>query len=1127
MSTIKLRGAKRPSAPASCRPALRPLMLALAAALTAGASAPAGAGDWFWAGNGTDGSWSKAANWTPQGGSTLPNLSDGNTWLHFKKSKISGNNTHFPTNGYTNDVRGIVFDADAEAMTATQGARIYLNEGINNNSAKLQTFNTLVQVYGEDSNWEGGSAGMSFAAVMLGNAEKYPGSQVSLTLKNKVKVDNFNLALYIPSNLDSVKSSVSVIGKDATHTLSLQTGSEWKSNGTTLGALALGIGTVNVDGAGSRLVNAAPTGTPLDLQIGVQGDGYVNVRNGGAVSSLGKTVLGGQALSRGAAMLDGAGSTWASGADLTVGQAGTGTLDILNGAVVSSVNSFLGAALNGGGYASLYGAGSAWNHSGDLAIGQVGSGYLSVEAGGVVRNVNASLGRMAGSDGFAKVSGVQSRWISSGDLNVGYVGDGSLSILDGGQVSSDVAYIGREGGIGLVTLAGTGSGLDVAKEIWLTRGALNIGAGAVVNARNLLAGSYPVNGAAATVAGAGAKLILAEQLFLGGAGAGALTVGSGGLVQAQNLVIGAAGTLTLAGGTLNIAQASHAGRFVWTAGNLGFSGDAALGAGQLLGTDMSLLAGMNLAVAGRLTLGTDDALTLAGGQAQVGTLVQGGLLSVARFSTLTVGAGGLSNLGELSFEGGTIGGSGALINSGYMSGFGRKSGSGAFINSGLFEQSGGVFELANTTLNVNTGNWDMLGGRELRLSGANLFNAGVMSMSGDTVSGSATLINSTAGTLTGRGVIAARFENAGRLTVDAGSFRIEPAFRNDGQILMGSTTATLAGGPITNTGRINGVGQINNEIINTGSVGALGGTLTLDGRLTNTGILSAGPGATLLLNQGLASNAGKIQLAGGTLDNNGKAMTNEALGVISGFGTLSGGTLTNKGRVLLSGGSSTVYTEILGASASQIILSGLSNTSFYGKVDVQSGAELRVSAGSVATFFELVQQRTGAKFTGTGTKRYEGGISAGSSPGLGTDEGDVEFGDDNLYLAEIGGLSACTLLCGTDDGLKNRSFDKYIVDGNLSLGGTLKLVSWNGFEAHAGQRFDLLDWGSLTGRFGSIDASGLKLAAGSALDYSQLYTSGTISVTTVPEPASLALWLAGLGALVTWARRRRTMPLRH
>ena len=33
----------------------------------------------------------------------------------------------------------------------------------------------------------------------------------------------------------------------------------------------------------------------------------------------------------------------------------------------------------------------------------------------------------------------------------------------------------------------------------------------------------------------------------------------------------------------------------------------------------------------------------------------------------------------------------------------------------------------------------------------------------------------------------------------------------------------------------------------------------------------------------------------------------------------------------------------------------------------------------------------------------EGGLLIGGSPGLGTDEGDVEFGDRNHYLAEIGG----------------------------------------------------------------------------------------------------------------------------
>jgi len=113
------------------------------------------------------------------------------------------------------------------------------------------------------------------------------------------------------------------------------------------------------------------------------------------------------------------------------------------------------------------------------------------------------------------------------------------------------------------------------------------------------------------------------------------------------------------------------------------------------------------------------------------------------------------------------------------------------------------------------------------------------------------------------------------------------------------------------------------------------------------------------------------------------------------------------------------------------------------------------------------------------------------------------------------------LRCATDDVFKNSSFDKYVVAGNLSLGGTLKLISWNGFVAQKGQSFDLLDWGTLTGTFANIDASGFKLAVGSKLDYSQLYTNGTISVAAaVPEPESYAMVLAGLALIGTVVRRR-------
>jgi hypothetical protein len=50
---------------------------------------------------------------------------------------------------------------------------------------------------------------------------------------------------------------------------------------------------------------------------------------------------------------------------------------------------------------------------------------------------------------------------------------------------------------------------------------------------------------------------------------------------------------------------------------------------------------------------------------------------------------------------------------------------------------------------------------------------------------------------------------------------------------------------------------------------------------------------------------------------------------------------------------------------------------------MQTGAELRVSGGSSATYFGQDFQRTGSLFIGAGTKNCEGGLSMGASPGLG------------------------------------------------------------------------------------------------------------------------------------------------
>ncbi|MBL8381903.1 MAG: autotransporter-associated beta strand repeat-containing protein, partial [Burkholderiales bacterium] len=511
---------------------------------------------------------------------------------------------------------------------------------------------------------------------------------------------------------------------------------------------------------------------------------------------------------------------------------------------------------------------------------------------------------------------------------------------------------------------------------------------------------------------------------------------------------------------------------------------------------------------------------------------QGG---IAANGTLTIG-GSLGNAGVLTLTGATLNGTGTLANHNLLSGFGSIGGSGGFANYGQITPTGGGLTLANTGANVNYGNWDVPAGLPLALSSVTLTNAGVVNLAGGLISGNGTLVNGPDGTLAGRGSITAALSNQGVLALTGGTLAVAGAFGSSGQIQLSSSTALLSGGALANSGRIDGFGRVNNAVNNSGTIESFGGVLTMAGGVTNSGmaqarsgtlvfnsalanaaggIIAADAGARVVAISGLSSNAGQIQLSGGTFDNNGAALTNAASGVVSGYGTLRSGAIANDGRVLLSGGTSAVYANLVSNGGSQIVLSGNSNTTFHGTVEVRDGAELRVSQGSVATFFAQVNQRNGAILTGTGAKNYEAGFAVGNSPGLGTDPGNVTFGSANVYEAEIG---------GTNPGVPQPAdlqFDRYVVNGTLTFGGTLKVVQVGGYAPQAGNSFDLFDWGTRAGQFAALDFSAAPLAGGLAWDTSNLYVDGTLSVAAVPEPGSYAMMLAGLGLIGFTAVRRR------
>ncbi|MBR0844244.1 autotransporter domain-containing protein [Bradyrhizobium liaoningense] len=354
-----------------------------------------------------------------------------------------------------------------------------------------------------------------------------------------------------PGSSWSNSSDLSV-GYSGDGTLTIRNGGAVSNQSGHVGRGAGSTGTVTIDGAGSSWANH------IALYVGESGTGTLTVQNGGTVSNLADAYIGMNSGATGTVTVDGAGSSWTDGANLFVGQSGTGTLTISNGGTVSNgADGHIGANSGATGTVTVAGAGSSWTDAGTLSVGEAGTGTLTIASGGKVSNTSAVIGAGSGATGTVTVTGAGSSWTNAGNLTVGQDGTGTLTIAGGATVRNTLGTIGaNSGATGSVTVTGAGSSWTNSTILYVGQsgsGTLTISGGAAVSSAIGLIGADFFTTGTVTVTGTGSSWTNSASLDVGQDGTGVLTIANGATVSASNVTVG---YWPLSTGTLNIGAAS-------------------------------------------------------------------------------------------------------------------------------------------------------------------------------------------------------------------------------------------------------------------------------------------------------------------------------------------------------------------------------------------------------------------------------------------------------------------------------------------------------------------------------------------------------------------------------------------
>ena len=435
--------------------------------------------------------------------------------------------------------RGIyVGDFGEGTMTVSDGGQVS-NGGWNSWIGHYSNSTGSVTVSGAGSTWDNGLS-LSIGGYGAGTLKITNGARVTCyngnigygsTSTGTVTVSGAGSAWNNTSSLMALS-----VGFDGNGTLNITNGGSVTSSCGYIGFGSGSTGSVTVSGVGSVWNNF---GSAYPLAVGLNGNGTLNIANGGSVSAPGGTYVGYKDTSSGTVNFGPGGGTLttsslnASPSQLT----GVGTINA-NG-LVSDVNLSFDSTASLKQTISLCSLPaqniaihldmSIAGNNGLLGAGYLGTGSLSVRNGVSVISAEGRLGFMAGSTGLATVSGSGSTWANNGSLTVGGSGTATLSVYGGGAVEASNVSINN-----MSLLA-----IDVGCNSSLTVGG---GAGTITNEGTIcvLAGvgvptgpaSTPISSGdwegSGTYQGIGGTLDMSSHLFT----ASAVTAGTAGTAVA-------------------------------------------------------------------------------------------------------------------------------------------------------------------------------------------------------------------------------------------------------------------------------------------------------------------------------------------------------------------------------------------------------------------------------------------------------------------------------------------------------------------------------------------------------------------------------------------------------------------